>query len=319
MNFASTAVASSKLQVVLAAAKTTNDCPVVVHFQTQTGNRLGLSTMTSSPANQLSTTNGTAAVDVLTAAPTDQNLFVEGFSCYNADTGPTTVTVQAVTTTAAGVVTTTIIIKRLLQVGESLLWEKFTGWYVAASTFPTGRLTTLTAAGTLFNGYTTAKTILPSANVLSLAPNFWTVGKTMEIEFVAGLSNIVTTPGTLTLQVMVGAVIAFTTGAVQMSTTAHTLLPLLVKILLTCRSVGSGTSATLIGQARLEGQGVVEVSGADVVSNVGVVLAPLTAPAVGTGFDSTIANTLDLWNGFSINNAGNGIQLSQYVVNVSGG
>jgi hypothetical protein len=41
---------------------------------------------------------------------------------------------------------------------------------------------------------------------------------------------------------------------------------------------------------------------------------PATAPAVGTGFDSTVANLLDFWAGFSISNAGNGVQIHQYVV-----
>jgi hypothetical protein len=41
---------------------------------------------------------------------------------------------------------------------------------------------------------------------------------------------------------------------------------------------------------------------------------PATAPAVGTGFDSTIANILDFWTGFSIPNSGNGIQLYNYTV-----
>ena len=41
---------------------------------------------------------------------------------------------------------------------------------------------------------------------------------------------------------------------------------------------------------------------------------PATAPAVGTGFDSTIANLLDFWVGFSISNSGNGVQVYQYTV-----
>jgi hypothetical protein len=42
------------------------------------------------------------------------------------------------------------------------------------------------------------------------------------------------------------------------------------------------------------------------------ILAPATAPAVGAGFDSTIANIIDLWAGFTISNAGNGVQIHQY-------
>ena len=41
-------------------------------------------------------------------------------------------------------------------------------------------------------------------------------------------------------------------------------------------------------------------------------LGPATAPAVGTGFDSTVANIVDFWVGFTISNVGNGIQIQQY-------
>ena len=43
-------------------------------------------------------------------------------------------------------------------------------------------------------------------------------------------------------------------------------------------------------------------------------MAPNTAPAVGTGFDSTVANILDFWAGFSISNSGNNITVHQYKV-----
>lgn len=301
---------SHKLQVVLAAAKTTNGCPIVVSFTSRKGGNRGNPASLSVP--QLSATNGVTAVDILsTPATADDSLCVESISVYNADTVPTTVAINFVSSGTSYTMT-----QVLLQVGESLCYENGTGWYVSKTPIPSGRIVTLQAAGTLFNAYTTAKTILPGAAVPTLAANFFSVGRVLTIEGVAGLSNIVTTPGTLTLQVMIGSVIAFTSGAIQMSTTAHTLLPLWFRIMLTCRSVGNGTGATLIGQARVEGQGVVETSGADNVSTVGVVLAPQTAPAVGTGFDSTVANTLDLWAGFSINNSGNGIQIQQYRVNV---
>lgn len=53
---------------------------------------------------------------------------------------------------------------------------------------------------------------------------------------------------------------------------------------------------------------------ADGVANTGWAAAPNTAPAVGTGFDSTIAQTLDLFVAQSVSNAGNGFQLQQYSV-----
>ncbi len=43
-----------------------------------------------------------------------------------------------------------------------------------------------------------------------------------------------------------------------------------------------------------------------------VIAVPQTAPVLGAGFDSHVINTLDLWAGFSISNAGNGIRIDEY-------
>jgi hypothetical protein len=183
-------------------------------------------------------------------------------------------------------------------------------------------IATIPAAGTLYNTYTTAKSMLTSATAtaassgfISLPPGFFQVGSTLEINIVAGISNRVTGPDSFTVQVMVGSVIAFTSGAVNLTTTAHTTIPCFIKILLTCRSVGNGTLATLMGQSFMSG--IMVCQGASVADNAagsGNAMAPNTAPAVGTGFDSTVANTLDLFVAQSVSNAGNGFQLQQYNV-----
>lgn len=167
------------------------------------------------------------------------------------------------------------------------------------------------AAGTLFNTYTTAKTVLNAQALYNLPPGFWRIGKSMRISVQGALSNIVTTPGTVTFQVMMGAIVAFTTSAIQLSTTAHTTLPFWLEVMLTCRAVGPTTSAQLMGQATIISQAV-SISGADPTTGHGALVAPNTAPAVGTGFDSTISNILDFFVGFSISNAGNGVQIHQY-------
>lgn len=137
----------------------------------------------------------------------------------------------------------------------------------------------------------------------------------LEIDFTAGISNRVTGPDTFTIQVMLGSIIVFTTGAINLTTTAHTTIPCMGKIILTCDTEGSGTNATLRGQATLWGQMIaMAASLADGVANTGWAMCPNTAPAVGTGFDSTIANTLDFYVAQSVSNAGNGFQLQQYVV-----
>lgn len=183
-------------------------------------------------------------------------------------------------------------------------------------------LVNITAAGTLYNTYTTAKSMLTTATataastgLITLPPNFFQLGGRLEIDIDCAISNRVTGPDTFTVQMMVGAVIAFTSGAINLTTTAHTTIPAHGRILLSCRSVGNGTLATLEGQSYWNGQMLAQAASlADNAGGTGNAMAPNTAPAVGTGFDSTIAQTLDLFVAQSVSNAGNGFQLRQYSV-----
>jgi hypothetical protein len=171
------------------------------------------------------------------------------------------------------------------------------------------------ASGTLFNTYTTAKTVLPSGCLVTLPANWWYIGRVMRVTVQGGISNIVTTPGTIVLQHNIGAVAAFSSGNIQLNATAHTLLPFEMVTTLRCVSIGSGTSATLLGQAHLHGVMFTRTAAQVDQVNIGdSMMVPVTAPAAGTGFDSTAAGTLDFFAGFSISNAGNGIQIYQYIV-----
>jgi hypothetical protein len=154
-----------------------------------------------------------------------------------------------------------------------------------------------------------------SSGFITLPPGFFQRGSILEIDFHAGISNRVTGPDTFTIQVMVGAVIAFTSGAINLTTTAHTVIPAVGTITLTCRAVGNGTKCNLMGQLVISGQMIaMAASLADGAANTGWAMAPNTAPAVGTGFDSTVANSLDFFVAQSVSNAGNGFQLQQYRV-----
>lgn len=176
-------------------------------------------------------------------------------------------------------------------------------------------LVTQHAAGTAMNTYTTAKSVINPQALYTLPPGFWYPGKKVRITAMGALSNIVTTPGTCAFQVMMGSIVAFTTGNIQLNATAHTLLPWWLDVMLTCRAEGSGTSANLMGMGRLQGiQPTLTAAQVDAANTGGIFSAPATAPAVGTGFDSTIANILDFWVGFSISNGGNGVTVHDYSV-----
>lgn len=171
------------------------------------------------------------------------------------------------------------------------------------------------AAGTLLATYTTAKSVINPQALYTLPAGVLTVGKRLRVVIRGGLSNIVTTPGLVNFQVKIGSAVAFDTGNIQLNATAHTTLPFWVEIGMTVRAVGSGTSANLIGLAQVSGRMFTLTAGqTDDAQGMQTILSPQTAPAVGAGFDSTIANIIDLWVGFTISAGGNGIQVQEYTL-----
>lgn len=168
--------------------------------------------------------------------------------------------------------------------------------------------------GPSLNNSLTATSIIPTHAKITLPQNYFYIGRKLHVRLAGRLSNIVTTPGTLTIDFRLGAVVAFNGGAMNLSTTAHTTLPFWCELSLTCRAIGSGTSANLMGQGWFESQCVSLTSTSDNASTIPCLLIPNTAPAVGTGFDSTAANTVDVFATFSVQNAGNLIQVHQFEV-----
>jgi hypothetical protein len=168
------------------------------------------------------------------------------------------------------------------------------------------------AGNSLTNTAATATSIIAPAAKFTIPANFFYIGSVLRVTMTGQLSNVVTTPGTLTLDFMFGAVIVFTTGAMQMSTTAHTTLPFWWDVLLTCRAIGASTSANLMGQSKIHGQ-MMLTSGADITTH-GTLLAPNTTPAVGTGFDSTLAQVTDVKATTSVGTTGTIVTGQQLVI-----
>lgn len=170
-------------------------------------------------------------------------------------------------------------------------------------------------AGTMFDTYTTAKTVIPPICLVQLPPNYFYIGKQMRTTVRGALKNIVTTPGTVTFQIMMGNIVVWTSGAIQMNATAHASLPFTLVVDWVVRAVGNSTSANVLGMGTLQGVQFTLTAGQTDPANVpGAFSVPATAPAVGTGFDSTIANIMDFFVGFSISNSGNGVQVQHYIV-----
>ncbi len=178
--------------------------------------------------------------------------------------------------------------------------------------------------GPALNTYTTAKSVFGTTGTdaatavkYTANPGFFFIGKTLMITACGDLSNIVTTPGTVTFQFMVGSAIAWTSGAINFTTTAHVSLPFWLDIMLTCQAVGTTAQAKLMGQGRIVGNGLAitaaQADPATLIENP-MLLLPNTTPAQGAGFDSAVSNQFDLFVGFSISQPTNGVRIRQFAV-----
>ncbi len=168
------------------------------------------------------------------------------------------------------------------------------------------------ADGTALTATSQASLITPSAKYTT-PTNFWDVGKKIRITACGRISNIVTTPGTLTLAVMAGPtsnISVFTSQALALNIVAKTNVSWWLDLLLTCRAIGNGTAANLMGQGRFESESlVIPVAGWNTGTPSAMEL-PASAPAVGTGFDSTVSSIIDLQGVFSL--TGNSMTCHQY-------
>lgn len=173
-------------------------------------------------------------------------------------------------------------------------------------------LITAQGDGSALSASASATSILPGAAKLTVPANYLDyVGRSLRVVAYGRVSNIVTTPGTLTLDLRLGGTVVFNGGAMQLSTTAHTNVPWKWDVDLTVRAIGA--SASLMGQGVFLSQAA-SISAADPTSGHSLLLTPNTAPAVGTTFNSTSALVLDLFATFSVSDAGNAITLHQYKV-----
>lgn len=143
-----------------------------------------------------------------------------------------------------------------------------------------------------------ATSCIPTAAKKTLPTNYFDViGKQLLIKATGRITTVVTTPGTVRFDIRFGAVLVFDSLAIALVTgNGYTNIGWELEILLTCRSIGGSTSATLFGQGRWTAPNV--LGGANVAMPIGGVVAMLpwnSAPAVGTGFDSTTTQQVDMF------------------------
>lgn len=163
--------------------------------------------------------------------------------------------------------------------------------------------------GTAITNSTVQASIIPASAKFTLPANYLQyVGQ--QLKFVASgrVSNVVTTPGTLLFQVLFGATAVFNNAAntISLNTTAKTNVTWWLEVCLELRAIGA--TANFMGVAQWTSESVVG-SAAGAASSAFI---PGSAPAVGSNFDATVANVIDLQAKFSVNTATTSIQLHQY-------
>lgn len=162
--------------------------------------------------------------------------------------------------------------------------------------------------GTALASSTTATSILPAAAKFTLPANYFAIGRLLKVTALGRISTT-TGPPTITFDVRLGSVVAFN-GAAVTTVASVTNKTWLLEAWLTCRAIGASTSANLMGSGRLISSAVVGSTG----GAANTAMLPDSAPAVGTGFDSTTSQVVDLFATWSASSASNSVQLHQYTL-----
>ncbi|HUP06805.1 MAG TPA: hypothetical protein VMU47_06630 [Caldimonas sp.] len=185
-----------------------------------------------------------------------------------------------------------------------------------------GLLADLAAVGTSYASFTTQQSLLTTATAtgastgfITLPPGFFRVGA--ELDFDIGLAVGWASGQTWIFTVRVGSVNAVVSGTIKTTTSGGTTEPWNIRLGVRCVSVGNGTLATLEGEGIVVGRGVCPpgaTAAANYAAGMGQSMWSEATPAAGTGFDSTVAQTLDFQVTSGTSSASNTIQLRRYRV-----
>ena len=102
-----------------------------------------------------------------------------------------------------------------------------------------------------------AASCVPTYFPTTLPAGYWQIGRIWRVTLTGRISVAVTTPGTLRWDVRLGGVVAADTLAVLGNIVAKTNVGFYLEGLLTCRAVGSGTSANILNQWRLTTEAII--------------------------------------------------------------
>lgn len=171
-----------------------------------------------------------------------------------------------------------------------------------------------TLAGAFADGPTVTgvsqTSVIPPGAVWTMPANFLKVGKKLLLKANGRITTDATAGNILWTVRIAGTINAFTSANLPMKNSITTMAWEL-ELMLTCRSIGNGTLATMFGNGRLHGE-LTLASAAPATSGHLPYLLQHSAPAVGTGFNSVQANTFDLMT--TMDNTGNTLICHDYTL-----
>jgi hypothetical protein len=181
------------------------------------------------------------------------------------------------------------------------------------------------AAGTLYNTFTTAKSLLTSATATAASQAAIKIpagsirqGTVLTLDVAFGHSWA--SGNTMIFDVRLGPtanIVASQSATLKVTTTGGTTEPLYLRWMATCRAHGSGTLANVMAAGFLQGRGICPAgatAAANYAAGMGQAMWTEAVPAVGTGFDSTVDNIFDIFCTMGTSSASNGIQVQQLLL-----
>lgn len=174
-------------------------------------------------------------------------------------------------------------------------------------------LSSASADGAALTNSVAATSILPASAIATIPAGTLQIGSLLKVKLRGRISTVVTTPGTLTLDMRLGNVIISAFGAMALNTVAQVNASFEAELEAVVRSLGAGVVATAMCTGRFVSRAVIGSPAAG-AGGAGVLMLPDTAPAVGTGFDSTAAQAVNVFGTWSVANAANSIQVHQALV-----
>lgn len=157
---------------------------------------------------------------------------------------------------------------------------------------------------------TSPTSLLPGAGKYVLRASELMPGTHWQLFASGRVSTLAAAPGTLTFDLTIGGIVVFSGGAIALNTTAQTNATWFLQLLLQTRQIGSGTTAQILGVGTWTSAAVVGSTGGAANTH----MLPATAPAVGSGFDSTTAAVVDLRGTWSFASASNSITLHDFML-----